>query len=828
MKAFIIFLAFLLFVGGAWGLAQEPPSTLDETLEGIVHNGIDVSYTPLAWSSQYNLPQSYFSVDTVDFYDNAIDFSGVAYFALGLSYLQNPQLADLDLNQNTQQEIVAIADRILPFVWTPEGTDFGTHHKGTLPNSVITNVVPQVQGIYGPSNVCHDIAVAYNAWGVPESTTNALTTSNLDSISGIGTLFLLAANSNTPNKQNYITTATNMGNLLLSAMVTPPTESFGIHPEQVMDDYNNSLPVGMLPREFTVKTDSPDSALCTDGGTIKVQENEKTQLAFTAIFFDRLHQQTKDERYQRAKDYIIDGILSLQECDGSFRNYSRWEGPGTRVITCTPSDGSAEYEPYPSNATLADTRGLIQDNAVLLYLLQLAEPNIYDEKPRYRTAVQFLLELEEKDIGNGFRKNGSPLRYASYSLPEKNEPFARLLLSNVFLQSSCRESSSDTEKRLQAKAYNLMNASNGFIQTEIESKIAKAVGPNVGPHFAAIAATANSWKIISKGCEDCVDVDGDGFIDGACAGDTVKYDCNENDNKVFPGATEICDLVDNDCDGHVDDGFDADNDGVSVCANDCNDNDDKIYPGAKELLDEKDNDCNEKADDTGIVVRVMDDLNNGIPDIQVRFVTHGNACVNSFAQRVENIPSIVAQCKIEAECTTDLTGTCLGFFEKNGEYEAIAAVGNEALFSDAQTFIIGNRIDLNMQTTTGVNAATVNGNGTSGATNATQASGDGSYLFLGLVVILLVIAGVGVALFYRMGKMPRITLNLDNKPTTPKTASMPARPMSPPASMPRKVDAPQGLKKEMPAPSAPAPRIPREPNKPKWKGSDKTMPKESQ
>lgn len=824
MKAIVLFLAFMLLMGGVWGLAQEPPSTLDETLEDIVKDGITVSYLPQAWSSQYNLPQSYFSVDTADFYDNAIDFSGVGFFALGLQYLQNPQLAELDLNQNTQQEIIAMADRMLPFVWTPEGIAWGTHHKGTLPSGAITNVVAQVQGINGTSNVCHDVTIAYNVWGVPESTTNALTTSNLDSMSGIGTLFLMAAATNTPNKQSYITSAENMGELLLSAMITPATETFGIHPEELVDAYDKTLPVGMMPREFTVKTDSPDTALCSDGGTIKIHENEKTQMAFTALFFDRLYQQTQDERFKRAKEYIIEGILSLQECDGSFRNYTRWEGPGTRVITCIPAEGD-EYEPYPSNVTIADTRGMIQDNAVILYLLQLAHPNIYKENTRYRTAVQFLLELEEKDVGNGFRKNNSPLRYASYSLPEKNEPFARLLLSNVFLQSSCNESNSDVEKRLQTKAYSLINASTGFIATEIDSKIARAVGPNVGPHFAAIAASANSWKIITEGCQDCVDVDGDGFIDGACAGDTVKYDCNENDNKVFPGATEICDEVDNDCDGKVDDGFDADDDGVSVCANDCNDNDDKIYPGARELLDEKDNDCNEKADDTGIFVRVLDDLNNGIPNIPVYFVAHGNACVNSFAQKIENIPSIISQCKVEAECTTDLSGTCLGFFEENGEYDAIAAVGNEALFSDETTFIVGQRPDLNLQTTTGVNAATVQNGGNT--TTPTPTNGENDYLFMGLVVIVLVIGGIGVALFYRMGKLPKITLNLNEK--TPRMPPKPTTPVRsiPSTTTPKKVDA-SGLRKEMPVNSAPSNSIPREPNKPKWKGNDKTMPKESQ
>lgn len=42
---------------------------------------------------------------------------------------------------------------------------------------------------------------------------------------------------------------------------------------------------------------------------------------------------------------------------------------------------------------------------------------------------------------------------------------------------------------------------------------------------------------------------------------------------------------------------DADGDGVTVCDNDCDDNDASVYPGAPELCDGKDNDCNGLQDD---------------------------------------------------------------------------------------------------------------------------------------------------------------------------------------------------------------------------------------
>lgn len=51
----------------------------------------------------------------------------------------------------------------------------------------------------------------------------------------------------------------------------------------------------------------------------------------------------------------------------------------------------------------------------------------------------------------------------------------------------------------------------------------------------------------------CRDVDGDGFYD--LVGCSDPADCNDNNANTHPGALEVCDGADNDCDGQVDEGF---------------------------------------------------------------------------------------------------------------------------------------------------------------------------------------------------------------------------------------------------------------------------------
>ena len=114
--------------------------------------------------------------------------------------------------------------------------------------------------------------------------------------------------------------------------------------------------------------------------------------------------------------------------------------------------------------------------------------------------------------------------------------------------------------------------------------------------------------------EDRLDADGDGVVSVAFGG----ADCDDSDPAIFPGATERCDGVDEDCDGDANEGEDAeawfpddDGDGYGdatataqvACdapadsvldATDCDDADPAVHPGATEVCNDGeavDEDC---------------------------------------------------------------------------------------------------------------------------------------------------------------------------------------------------------------------------------------------
>ena len=90
--------------------------------------------------------------------------------------------------------------------------------------------------------------------------------------------------------------------------------------------------------------------------------------------------------------------------------------------------------------------------------------------------------------------------------------------------------------------------------------------------------------------DDVDDADGDGF--------TLCTDCDDTDPEIRPGAPERCNGLDDDCDGSLGpDELDGDGDGFSECEGDCNELDPLIYPGALERCNGLDDDCDGLTDD---------------------------------------------------------------------------------------------------------------------------------------------------------------------------------------------------------------------------------------
>ena len=85
------------------------------------------------------------------------------------------------------------------------------------------------------------------------------------------------------------------------------------------------------------------------------------------------------------------------------------------------------------------------------------------------------------------------------------------------------------------------------------------------------------------------DDDGDGLSE--CDGDCVDTDPNNH-----PDNQEVCDGADNDCDGTIDEAPDHDSDDWTWC-DDCDDSDASINPGALEICDDVDNDCDDNIDE---------------------------------------------------------------------------------------------------------------------------------------------------------------------------------------------------------------------------------------
>ena len=143
--------------------------------------------------------------------------------------------------------------------------------------------------------------------------------------------------------------------------------------------------------------------------------------------------------------------------------------------------------------------------------------------------------------------------------------------------------------------------------------------PGRGLAHVFACATGALVLLLAAGITECDtgDADGDGYTED-------EGDCNDTNASVYPGAPEVCDMVDNDCDDQVDeegafawyldadgDRFgDARTDPVRGCTPpseayatndlDCDDTDPGVHPYVLEVCNGVDDDCNGLVDDSPV------------------------------------------------------------------------------------------------------------------------------------------------------------------------------------------------------------------------------------